>query len=292
MSILSRSKASLRGSQPFPDPAFSFQPHASFPLSFAAATFWCLWVLVGFFFSMFPALFQWSSRRWSTWCDAAEGRPWETRGRAGKDAAEAIFQMDSGARTGVPAAATKPKWPWGRYLQSQAGEQLSGCCWHCLGQGWELTPHQNHRKFWVEGTFKGSCSDQGAQSLIQADSSGMGHLPPPWATCDVGWAFGSWSQLEQSSSQFLDLCWAGAAAMSCLVNHTDFLFSTAVSFPQSSSAVSAGIEENEWRFQGISECFSLPGNPAWPGSALGSNEIKCFPNLFTLNVSWILATME
>lgn len=49
MSILSHSKASLRGSQPFPDPAFSFQPHTSFPLSFAAATFWCLWLWVGFF---------------------------------------------------------------------------------------------------------------------------------------------------------------------------------------------------------------------------------------------------
>lgn len=50
MSILSCSKASLRGSQPFPDPAFSFQPHGSFPLSSPAPSFWCLWVW-GVFFS-------------------------------------------------------------------------------------------------------------------------------------------------------------------------------------------------------------------------------------------------
>lgn len=49
MSILSHSKASLRGSQPFPDPAFPFQPHVSFSPSFAAETFWCLWLWVGFF---------------------------------------------------------------------------------------------------------------------------------------------------------------------------------------------------------------------------------------------------
>lgn len=44
MSILSHSKARLRGSQPFSDPVFSFQPHSSFPLSSAAANFWGLWV--------------------------------------------------------------------------------------------------------------------------------------------------------------------------------------------------------------------------------------------------------
>lgn len=70
------------------------------------------------------------------------------------------------------------------------------------------------------------------------------------------------------------------------MNHTDFfvLHSSFLS-PEQHSGVSAGIEENEWRFQGISECFTLPGNPACLDSALGSNEIKCFPNLFTLNVS-------
>lgn len=57
MSILSCSKASLRGSQPFPDPAFSFQPHSSFPLCC-----WKLLVFVGLgFFFPFLALFQSSS---------------------------------------------------------------------------------------------------------------------------------------------------------------------------------------------------------------------------------------
>lgn len=118
MSILSRSKARLRGSQPFPDPAFSFQPHGSFPLSSAATSFWCLWVWVGVFFFPVLALFQWSSRArsLSTCMSRTEHavrrrRGWQggTRGRAGVHAA-AISQPGFGARADAPTAAAKPRW--------------------------------------------------------------------------------------------------------------------------------------------------------------------------------------
>lgn len=121
MSILSRSKASLRGSQPFPDPAFSFQPHGSFPLSSAAASFWCLWVCcLGSpphppFLRCFSDQVEHVSltRVWvgrSRRCAVAEGWRWGTRGRAGKYAAAAIFQTGFSARADVPAATAKPTW--------------------------------------------------------------------------------------------------------------------------------------------------------------------------------------
>lgn len=253
MSILSHSKASLRGSQPFPDPAFSFQPHTSFPLSFAAATFWCLWLWVEFF----SCFLHWSSRRWSTWGGAAEGRP---GGQGMQQRQVFIFPNELRCQSGFPAAATKPKWPLGLFLKSQAGESSVGTAGTAWGRGGSSHPTRITERLEWKGFLKApawpGCSEPHPGLHFQGLGTFqlLGH-PEMWAEPLAPGA-------QPQSAPGALLSWAHSYELWSESHRFSLLHSSFLSPEQ--LCVSAGIEENQWRFQGISECFTLTRKPSLP----------------------------
>lgn len=136
MSILSQSKASLRGSQPVPDPAFSSQPHGSFPLGSAATNFWCLEVW-GFFL---PFLHCFSDQ---------VGRMSRTERPMHRSKGTAMWDQGKGWEGCSSGSLSNWFWCQSRcscsYCSTQValkvfiprarqGKQQSGCSWHCLEQ--------------------------------------------------------------------------------------------------------------------------------------------------------------
>lgn len=135
---------------------------------------------LGWVFLVFLALFQWWSRRWM---QQRQFFRWPLM-------PERVFLQ-------LPL---NPSDLWGSLWRARQVSSWVGTAGTAWGRAGSSHPTRITEGFEWKGLLKAPAVTRLLRASSRLTFPGMGHLPPPWATCDVGWAPGvSWSTATVSS---------------------------------------------------------------------------------------------